>query len=127
MTRREGGFTIVEVLVAIIVLTVGVLALAGTSAMVTRMLGEGKHATAAVQVATRRVETLRQLATNSATGCANAGFANGGPVTSVGVSERWTIAPTVPASQGRIVQVIYSYPTSRGLSWDTLRTIMTCK
>ena len=34
MTRNEGGFTLVEVLMAVIVLSIGVTALVGSSALV---------------------------------------------------------------------------------------------
>jgi len=39
--KREQGFTIVEVIVAILVLTVGLLALVTSAALVTRMIGRG--------------------------------------------------------------------------------------
>ena len=41
--RSEPGFTLVEVAIALVVLAVGVLALAGSSAMVTRMIGHGRQ------------------------------------------------------------------------------------
>ena len=49
MTRNAQGFTIIEVLVAVLVLTVGVTALVGSAGMVTRMIGQGKRTTQATQ------------------------------------------------------------------------------
>jgi prepilin-type N-terminal cleavage/methylation domain-containing protein len=39
---RERGFTIAEVMIAVVLLSFGVMALVGSSAMVTRMIGKGR-------------------------------------------------------------------------------------
>src|SRR3989475_3554184 len=57
--RHEQGFTIVEVIVAIMVLTVGLLALVTSAALVTRMIGRGQRSAVAAQYAQRRLEMLR--------------------------------------------------------------------
>jgi prepilin-type N-terminal cleavage/methylation domain-containing protein len=57
--KNERGFTIVEVVIAIIVLTVGLLGLIGSAALVTRMIGRGQRSAVAAQYATRRLEMLR--------------------------------------------------------------------
>ena len=41
--KREQGFTLVEVIIAILVLTVGLLGLVTSAALVTRMIGRGQH------------------------------------------------------------------------------------
>jgi prepilin-type N-terminal cleavage/methylation domain-containing protein len=61
--KAERGFTIIEVVVAIVVLTIGVLGLVSTSALVTRMIARGQHSSNGATFAARRVESLR------ATGC----------------------------------------------------------
>ncbi len=61
--NTERGFTIVEVIVAIIVLTVGLLGLVASSALVTRMIARGQRSNNAATFAARRLEILR------ATGC----------------------------------------------------------
>ena len=58
-SANRGGFTIVEIIIAILVLTVGVLGLATTAALVTRMIGRGQRASAAAGFAQRRLERLR--------------------------------------------------------------------
>ena len=60
--RNERGFTIIEVIIAIIVLTAGILALGGTSALVTRMIARANRAAAAASFAAERMETLRPQA-----------------------------------------------------------------
>lgn len=59
MTNNRGGFTLVEMLVAIIVLSFGLLGLAGTTALVTRMIGRGQRSGAAAAFAAQRMERLR--------------------------------------------------------------------
>ena len=59
---NERGFTIVEVLIAIIVLTVGLLGLMGTSALVTRMVARGQRSALAGVYAVERFEQLRATA-----------------------------------------------------------------
>jgi Tfp pilus assembly protein PilV len=57
--KNTQGFTIIEIIIAIIVLTVGVLALASTAALVTRMISRGQRSAEASAFATRRVERMR--------------------------------------------------------------------
>src|SRR3989442_13457529 len=57
--KREAGFTIVEVIVAILVLTIGLLALVTSAALVTRMIGRGQRSAVAAQYAQRRLEMPR--------------------------------------------------------------------
>lgn len=60
--RNERGFTIIEVIIAVIVLTVGLLGLVTTSALVTRMLGRGQRSEVAAIFAQQRMERLRPAA-----------------------------------------------------------------
>jgi Tfp pilus assembly protein PilV len=63
--KTEAGFTIVEILIAIVVLTVGILGMVTTSALVTRMIARGQRTAVAAEFAAQRVERLR------VSGCAN--------------------------------------------------------
>ena len=58
-TKRERGFTIIEIIIAIIVLTVGVLGMVTTAALVTRMIARGQRSAVAAAFASRRLERLR--------------------------------------------------------------------
>src|SRR5438552_5512645 len=72
LMKREQGFTLVEVIIAILVLTVGLLGLVTSAALATRMIGRGQHSAVAAQYAQRRLELLR------VTGCkAQAGGTEG--------------------------------------------------
>ncbi len=124
-TPRLGktGFTVVEVLIAIVVLSVGIIALMGSSAMTTRMIGQGRRTTTAVQVATRRLEALRQLARSTSPNCTAGAFSSGGPVTTDGVTESWV----VPGAGGsRPVLAIITYRRAGGTLTDTLQTVIRC-
>ena len=57
--RGERGFTVVEVIIAIVVLTVGLLGLVTTAALVTRMIGQGQRSAVASTFAGQRLEILR--------------------------------------------------------------------
>src|SRR3989441_10160283 len=63
--KRESGFTLVEIIIAIIVLTVGLLALVTSSALVTRMIARGQRSAMSATFAAQRLEQLR------VTGCAS--------------------------------------------------------
>ena len=123
MNRPSSGFTLVEVLVAIVVLGIGIVALVGSSAMVTRMIGRGKVETRAAQVASRRLETLRLAAYSTSPRCTAAGFATGGPVTTSGVTESWVVPA---AGKVRSVQVNVTYRTVQGSRTASLQTRIEC-
>ncbi len=55
------GFTLVELIVAIVILSVGVLGLASTAAVVTRQIGGGAQQARAAAVAQARFESLRGM------------------------------------------------------------------
>jgi prepilin-type N-terminal cleavage/methylation domain-containing protein len=116
------GFTLIEVLVAIVVLTIGIMALAGSSGSVTRMIGRGKIETRAAQAATRRMEILR-LAANVPPRCTDPGFTSGGPVISGGMSESWQMLGT---GKVRHVRVTVTYLTVRGARSAILETRVAC-
>jgi prepilin-type N-terminal cleavage/methylation domain-containing protein len=123
MKHSPPGFTLIEVLVAVLVLGVGIIALVGTSAGVTRMIGRGKIETRAAQAASSRMETLRLAATAASPRCSNPGFASGGPVLSGGMAESWIVPPTGTV---RRIRVTVTYLTPRGTREAALETALTC-
>ena len=123
MKHMSSGFTIVEALVAIVVLGIGIVALVSASTSVTRMIGRGKMETRAAQAASRRMEELRAAAGVTAPRCGSPAFASGGPALSGGVTERWQVAATGKARQ---VRVTVTYLTPRGLRTASLETTIPC-
>ena len=57
--NNERGFTLVEIMVAMVLITVGLLALLSTTAMTTRMISRGQRSSVAASFATQRMERLR--------------------------------------------------------------------
>lgn len=120
------GFTVIEVLVAVLVLGIGITALVGSSALVTRQIGRGRILTIATEVANQRIENLRLLARpyNGAAACSRAGFASStAPDTVRNVIESWLVQGS---GNSRTVTVAVSYPRQGGRSYDTLTTIVGC-
>jgi prepilin-type N-terminal cleavage/methylation domain-containing protein len=121
VSHSRSGFTIIEVLVAVTILAVGVVALAGSSAAVTRMIGRGKTDTRAAQLATLQAESLRLTAYSTTPRCT--ALANGGPVTTDHVAISWAVAVN---GTGRDVSVSASYRTARGARTQVLTTYIEC-
>ena len=118
------GFTIAEVLVAVVMLTVGVMALVGSSATVTRMVGRGRISTFAGQASAARVERLRQIAASTASPCTSALWKTDSVVTGA-TTEKWEIMDNTGNS--RRVRVTMRYPVARGVANDTVITRILCK
>ena len=123
MKQRRSGFTLVEALVAVVVVGIGIVALMSASASVTRMIGRGKMETRAALAASQRMEVLRSAAGATSPRCANPAFSSGGPVMVGGVAEKWEVA-----SNGKVrpVRVTVTYLTVRGLRTASLETRITC-
>jgi prepilin-type N-terminal cleavage/methylation domain-containing protein len=123
MKRCGLGFTLIEVLLALVVLGIGILALTGSSAIVTRMIGRGKVETQAALAASRRLEILRLAAGASNPRCRSAIFASGGPVTTSRLTESWAVASV---GSPRRVRVTVTYLTVRGGRSAVLETAVPC-
>ena len=123
MRSSTVGWTLVEVLIAVVILGVGILALTGSSAVVTRMIGRGKMETQAAVTASRRMEGLRRLAASTSPRCRAAEFASGGPALDGGLLTSWTVAPS---GGTRRVRVRVTYLTLRGPRSAVLETSIPC-
>jgi type IV pilus modification protein PilV len=110
----RAGFTIVEVLVAILILSVGMLALAGTAAVVVRQTGSAARQTMAAAHAQSRFEQLR------ASPCAAMA---GGADTLRGIVTAWTVTPVVRAND---VTVTVTWPVSGGTRSRSYRSLVPC-
>ena len=89
--RSERGFTIIEILLAVVVLSVGVMALVGSSALATRMIGRGNKSSEVAQVALARAELLRAYAAQTSPGCTNAAVKSDSSTTATGIGEKWVL------------------------------------
>ncbi len=123
MKPGRSGFTLVEALVAVVVVGVGIIALMSASSSVTRMIGRGKMETVAAVAASRRMEALRAAADATSPRCAAPQFTSGGPVMVGGVAEEWQVGAS---GKVRPVRVTVTYLTVRGLRTARLETKIRC-
>jgi type IV pilus modification protein PilV len=109
MSRNRRGFTIVEILVAVIVLSIGVLALAGTLGTITRMMSNGQQKTRAATVAASILDSLRNKAYFSIPKCS--GLSSGSEAISrygSRYASTWTISQNISGTS-RDVRIVVSY------------------
>lgn len=124
MIRSNKGFTLAEVLVAVMILSVGLLAIAASSGAVYRMLGYGKLSTQAATMASTRMEILRREANRTDPPCTSAGFSSGIDTIDLGMVVQWT----VPASGiQRNITVVVTTPAGHGPAQDTIFSVLDCR
>lgn len=113
--RTRSGFTLMELIVAIVILSIGLLGLAATSGIVMRLIGGGGHQTVAANVALARFERLRGL---------SCGRIAGGSATNRNVQETWSVTPVGPvaAPTAMDVRLTISYNTNMRLGGSSSRT-----
>jgi len=123
--RTERGFTVVEVVVAMLVLIIGATALVGSSGLVSRQIGRGRSISTATQVAVQRLETLRRAANRRTSvggaRCLDASFASG-TATTRGMSEAWGLTGTTLRDAVDTV----TYSRTGGTSLVVLQTRIAC-
>jgi Tfp pilus assembly protein PilV len=104
----------IEMMVALVIIGVGLLALSGSATLVTRLMGGGTRQAMAATLAQSRLEQLR------AASCAS--LANGSETTR-GITIRWTITAI---TRGKDVTVTAQYPMTRGNRTQSFRTVIPC-
>lgn len=104
--RARPGFTLVELIAAMLILTVGMLSLATTTVYVSRQMSHASLQTVAAQVAQSRLDSLSSVRCDL--------LAVTGPTTGSGtfrgVTESWTV------TDGNDVKFITTRLTYRGLT-----------
>jgi prepilin-type N-terminal cleavage/methylation domain-containing protein len=115
--KNRKGFTITEVLVSVLVLTVGVLGLAGTAAAVTRMITQGQIFSEATALATERMEVLRGLPCDRMTSSSE---------TRGRYTVTWRVT-SVAAGKANAVTVVVQSPTRTGTRSNVFSTTIGCQ
>ena len=110
------GFTIVELLIALVLLDVGLLALVGLAASVDRDADSARTRTNALNAASGRLETMASLACQGG----GSGVAQVRP----GITEWFAEAPAPNATRGIVDSV--TYVTPHGVRTFVLRTAARC-
>lgn len=122
------GFTIVEVLVAIVILTVGIITMMGTSAAVQRLITRGRRVTQATQLGEQVLDSLRLKANEDLQTCTGLA-SNATGYSRQAVSVTWDVGALTAVTgtvSGRQVQVYLSYAADRKSLADTLTTFLKC-
>jgi prepilin-type N-terminal cleavage/methylation domain-containing protein len=122
VNQSTRGFTLAEVLVAILILSVGLLAIAASSGTVYRLLGYGKRSTEAASLAASRLEWLRREANLTSPRCT--GLVGGTDTVPGGVIEQWTVTGS---GASRSVVLVVTTPTGRGTTDDSIFTLLDCR
>jgi prepilin-type N-terminal cleavage/methylation domain-containing protein len=124
--HSRAGFTIIEVLIAIIMLSIGVLALASSSGTITRMMDDGRAKTDVAAVAQTVLDSLRFAAYGSswpACSTPSNGSSTNSPRT--GFATSWAVTGD-PTSQLNL-KVVVAYRTGRGTRTDSVMTTIYCR
>jgi prepilin-type N-terminal cleavage/methylation domain-containing protein len=117
MTKNMSGFTIIEVLIAITMLSIGLLGMLGASAATIRVLGETDRMVTAAFQANRQLERIEAL------GCEAAAS---GSATEQRVDLRWTVAGAT-TDRTRPVTLLARYQMGRGrVRVDTFEKAIQC-
>jgi Tfp pilus assembly protein PilV len=115
LLRLRAAFTLVELLVACLVLGIGVLGLASTSVAVARLTGDSLRAGIAIERGQARVEALRSSQ------CA----ATSGTLTVGGIAEWWSAA-TAPGGAMLVDSVRYTEGVRHTPHTESLATRAWC-
>ena len=108
------AFTIVEMLVAVVVFTIGLVALAATSGLVAAHVGDGGRLTAAAHVARTVLDSL---------GARRCEAIVGGSANRDGVAVEWAVSRDSSAAQ---VELTVGATLRRGTRRDAYRLVVPC-
>jgi prepilin-type N-terminal cleavage/methylation domain-containing protein len=122
--NRERGFTLIEVMVALVIMTVGVLGLLTTTALVTRMIARGQRSSVAASFATQRIEQLRDAGCVPANRTAGSEMLMRGTTVIARNDWRWT---AIGDSTHRVFLNV-TYTTRQGHQrTDSMQTAISCQ
>ena len=99
--RKRRGFTLVELITALVLLSIGALALASLSAVVMRNISGAAQQTIAATIAQSRMEQLRGLPCTAL---------ESGEATTRGMDEYWKV---VPETRSILVSLVVGYNDGR--------------
>lgn len=121
MTSRREGFTIVEVLIAVIMLTIGILGLASTTGGITRMMSNGQRKTRSYAKAASIMDSLRNEAKRS---CGS--LANGSGTSAPDITVSWRISNAGSTNATHVIEIRTSYMVGGRAKGDTLIATVRC-
>lgn len=113
--RTRPGFTLVELIVAMLMLTIGLLGLAGVGAVVLKQMKGGTHQTIAASIAQSRFEQFEGDACSTITG---------GSATIRNMREAWTVAPV--GIRAMTIRDSVTFSGTQGTRKVGIHTVVSC-
>ena len=113
-SRARGGFTLIEMIIAIIVMAIGVMGLAGTASYVAIQMGGANVQTIAAAMATQVSDSLAARRCSALVG---------GTKTTRGITVSWNVADS---SRTKWVTEQVQYSTKRGPRTLNYVTVVQC-
>lgn len=117
--RGRRGVTLIELIVAMTILSIGLLAIVGTSGAIARGLGESRGDNLAAMVAQSRFEEL------AGTQCTGMTLGQLNTTTTRGVTEKYIV--TDAGNNTRLIVDSVSWQTRRGVRRQTFSTLLPCR
>lgn len=114
--RRRDGFTMPELLIAIIVIAIGLLSLATGSVGVLRQMRWGNQSALAAIVATQRMENIRSQ------GCY---LLSNGTATTRGLPEKWVVS-TITSKAKAVVESVKYVPRAGLTRYVEMKSVVPC-
>lgn len=114
--RRRDGFTMPELLIAIIVIAIGLLSLASGSVGVLRQMRWGNQSALAAIVATQRMENIRSQ------GCY---LLSNGTATTRGLPEKWVVS-TITSKAKAVVESVKYVPRAGLTRYVEMKSVVPC-
>jgi hypothetical protein len=122
IVRDNDGLTTVECLIALLILAIGVLGSAATTALALRAEAAGERAATAARLVGSVLDSLRGVVAAGGGRCSGVGS---GSVTGThGTAGRWAVAQT---AGGREVALVLAFPAMGRVRAETAWTFLPCR
>lgn len=117
--RNRSGVTLVELLVATVIISIGLLAIVGTSAAIARSLGQAREDNLAAVYAESRVERI------AGTGCSSLSLGSAASATTRGVTEKYVV--TDNGNNTLLLTDTLTWATRKSTRKLIYKTILPCR
>ena len=117
--KARRGVTLIELLIAMSILSIGLMAIAGVSGSITRSLGESRNETLAATAAMARFERI------AGTQCSSLTLNSPVTVTSRNITETWVV--TSSGNNTLLITDTVTWVTRRGTRLAAFTSLLPCR